>query len=419
MNNVSDRASTCSPNFLVGFIVLALIIYDVAYRPFITWMFLPSPVRLGIEGFVLFLLLVINLRYRYYAGLMWGIVLALLFGLVLFMHLDTFEKVASTITKWMFLILAIGLFVGSKKVLYASIKLWIKLSYLLSVMSILAFVGYKSGLIPFSPMVLSGGYFFHNPILGNLIPRRLFGIEFGRVTGFMHQGQYMGFILGMNILLAKDWIQSPVRRTRFIWFNLLAGIFTLSTTFFAFFTLYFLSTCSVAGKKPDILLRITFFSALGALVVGVLLGVNYFDQTSASIRMERFFLNWSYFLHGDWLSMLLGYGTGVMRGDLGIGFESGWFAILIDRGVIMLGLMAALFAMLTRHNPWLLFYICLTHFADNLFWSPLFLMLIAMSYAYHKDTLRRVVVPARTPEVSPADGRGVGISSPAAPKTAQ
>jgi len=116
--------------------------------------------------------------------------------------------------------------------------------------------------------------------------------------------------------------------------------------------------------------------------------------------------------------MLLGYGTGIMRVELGIGFESGWFAILVDHGLIMFLLMASLFAMLTKHNRWLLFYILLTHFANNMFWSPLFLILIAMSYAFHRDTLRRVVVPERLPEALPADGSYSVMPSSEAPKPA-
>lgn len=418
MNSIPSRNDSNDSYSLVGFIVLTLFVYALIYRPFISWMFIAPSIRLGIEGFIICLLVVINLRYRYSEGLLWLISLVVIFGCVLFFHLDTFIKLASTINKWVFLTLLIGLFIGNPKILHTSIKLWKILFSVLCTMAIIAFVGYKTGLIPFSPLVLSGNYYFHNPILGNLIPRRLFGTEFGRVTGFMHEGQYFGFFLGMNILLAKDWILDASSRTRFIWINLIAGIFTLSTTFFVFFTLYFLSTCSVGGKKPDMVLRLMFFSVLGAMVIGLLIGLNYFEQTSASIRIIRFFQNWSYFLHGDWLSMLLGYGTGIMRVELGIGFESGWFAILVDHGLIMFLLMASLFAMLTKHNRWLLFYILLTHFANNMFWSPLFLILIAMSYAFHRDTLRRVVVPERLPEALPADGSYSVMPSSEAPKPA-
>ena len=399
---LSYKMATLSLGMLTAWM---LFVYALSYHPFITESYLPVPIRIGIEGFVLYLLVMINIRYQYLVDVIWFIPIIMIFGCVLLLEMDTFVKLISSFNKLVLLILAIGLLIRNRRVLNTCIKIWILLSYFLCVAAILAFVGYNTGIIPFSPLdfgesingVPGSYYYMHNAILGNLRSRQLLGLEFGRATGFMYEEIFFSFFLGFNILVARDWIDDPKKRKRFVRLNLITGITAFSTTFFLFFSLYFLVKKILGGKKMTIGVKTFAFLFLGVLSIGLILSSNYFGQTSASVRLDRMNMYFSIIENSTWLTLLLGNGVGIAGVKLGIGFDSGWIAILVERGVIMLVFMVSLVVKCTKHNRWLMFYIFYFNFALDVFWYPLFLLLIAMSYACFNHKRKQSVVPSCLP----------------------
>lgn len=392
MKMAAQQFNKTAPLSLGMFASCMLIVYALSYYPFITESYLPVSVRIGVEGFVLFLLVMINLRYQYLVDVVWFIPVVLIFGCTLLLEMDTFVKLISSFNKLVFLILAIGLLNGNRSVLNTCIRIWIQLSYFLCIAAILAFVGNATGIISFSPMnfgesiggVQGSYYYLHNTMLANLSPKTLFGIELAQVTGFMYEGGLLGNFFGLNILVARDWINDSKKRKRFIQLNLIAGITTLSTTFFLFFSFYLLAKRALGEKKLKIGVKTFAFLLLGVLLIVLILGSDYFGQTSASVRLSNMALQFSVIENSTWLTFMFGNGVGITLDKFEIGIDSGWIAILVERGAIMLAFIVSLYVIHAKHNRWLMFYICYANFAFNLFWSPSFLLVVAMSYACYK-----------------------------------
>jgi len=385
---------------------LLLFVYVFNYPPYIFDAFLPDIIRIAIEALVLFILLILNLKYRFTSEQLWIVPFTLIFAIALALG-DSVIKLISSYNKLMFLILLVPLLIGFPRLLRVSTKLWLKLSGLFCVMAILAFVGYKSGIIPFSPTTIGNYYYLHNPILGNLIPRGVFDIPLGRVVGYMIEGQYLGFIFGFNVLAGKDWIVDSGRRDKFIWLNLVAGLTTLSTTFFLFFSMYLFSTWSIKGKKPDVVIRVIAFSLMSMVLVGFLFSMSYFEHTSGSERLQTFFMTLTMIYQSDWAELLFGHGILVLPNT-----DAGWLTVLIERGAIMLLTLLAFLICFTKHKPWLMFYIFVTQCANSQFWYPMFLLLVAMTYAFHKESVRRIVVPSSLlPEQDRGEYRATVASS--------
>lgn len=392
MKMAAQQFNKTAPLSLGMFVSCMLIVYALSYYPFITESYLPVSVRIGVEGFVLFLLVMINLRYQYLVDVVWFIPVVLIFGCTLLLEMDTFVNLVSSFNKLVFLILAIGLLNGNRSVLNTCIRIWIQLSYFLCIAAILAFVGYATGIIPFSPIsfgesvsgVEGSYYYLHNAMLGNLSPKILFGIELAQVAGFMYEGGMLGIFFGLNILVVRDWIDDPKKRKKFVRLNFIAGITTLSATFLLFFSIYFLVKQTLGEKKLKIGVKTLAFLFLGVLLIALILVSGYFEQTSGGHRLIRMAMYFSVIENGTWLTLLFGNGVGITLGKFEIGIDSGWIAILVERGAIMLAFIVSLYAIHIRHNRWLMFYVFYVNFAFNLFWNPWFLLVVAMSYACFK-----------------------------------
>lgn len=381
------------------FVSWMLFVYALSYRPFITESYLPVPFRIGIEGFVLFLLAIVSLRYQYLIKIVWFVSALLIFDCALLFEMDTFIRLISSFNKLAFLILVLSMFNGNQRVLNACINIWIRFSYFLSIAALLAFISYATGLIAFPPMDLGesvsgvqGSYYYlHNDILGNLSPKKIFGIDTGRVAGYMYEGGLLGVILGLNILAARDWIEDAQKRKRFVLLNFIAGLTTFSTTFILFFGAYFLTKNTLFGKNLDVRSKAKSFILLGSMLIIFLLLSDYLGKTSGGDRLERMRMYFSIVENNTWSTLLLGNGVGIALNKFNIGIDAGWVAILVERGILMLVFIVVLYTMLSKHNYWIMFYILCVNCAFNMFWDPLFLLVVAMSYANFNNKRRTVV----------------------------
>jgi len=367
--------------------VLSVFVYVLSNSPFIFQEFLPSHIRIGIEALLLSLLIVISLSRKYISiEMFWFIPIILGYLCMIFFEISTLSKLISSFGKFAFLLLSIGLLIRNQRALQNCTKIWIQLSYFLCIITIIAFVGYNSSIISFVPTTLgalaTGGdaaysyFYFNHNILGNITPRQLFGINIGRVSGFMYEPGYLSLYLGFNILVARDWIDDTRLRKRFVWLNVVAGIATISTTFFLFFTFYFLvKGIKSKGNSKVIMAKRIVFLTLTVFLIVLILKSDYAGQTSGGDRLEQIVSNFSLVANNSWLSFLFGNGVGV------IGNDSGWIKVFIDQGATLLVILVILFARLTKHNRWLMLYVFYCNFALSLFSTPLFLFLISISYA--------------------------------------
>jgi hypothetical protein len=373
--------------------VLLVFVYVLSYSPFIVESFLPRNIRIGIEVLLLLLLIVISLNRKYISiDMFWFIPITLGYLCMIFFEISTLSKLTSSFGKFAFLLLNIGLLIKNQRALQNCTKIWIQLSYFLCIMTIIAFVGYNSSIILFVSTNLStpahgwdaasSYYHLNHNILGNITPRTLFGIHLGRVSGFMYEPGYLAFYLGFNILVARDWIDDTRLRKRFVWLNVVAGITTFSTTFFLFFAFYFLAKeIKSKGNSKIIMSKRIVFLTLTVFFIVLILKSGYAGETSASARLGRLVSYSSIIVNNSWLSFLFGNGIGVSAERFGIGIDSGWIKVFIEKGVVLLVILVTLFTRLTKHNRWLMLYVFYCNFALNLFSTPLFLFLISISYA--------------------------------------
>ena len=381
--------STLSFNFVI---VTLLFIYVLSYPPFVFSVYLPTYVRLSIEGLILLTLTLVNLQYHYIRNILWFVSLVLVYALVLLIGNDSLLTQAGSINKFIFLFLVMALLSNNLRMLKISIALWLKFSYLLAWIAIISFVGNITNLIPFNPYDLGasingveGSYFYlHNPILGNLHPRSLLGIQTGRVAGYMFEANLLGAFYSLNIVAAKNWIVSEEKRKKFMILNFLAGLTTLSTSFLIFFSIYLFVKAGLREKILSVNLRSIFAVIFGGAFVFFIVFSNFFDQTSGANRLSRFLIYLDVFSNNTWMSFTFGNGINYMVNNYSIGIDAGWISLLIERGLLILGFWFILAVMITKHNRWLMFYVLYCHLAINLFWQPLFLLCISISYAHAK-----------------------------------
>lgn len=373
-------------------VVVLLFVYILSYPPFVFSLYLPTYVRLTVEGLVLLTLILLTLRYHYLKNILWFLALALVYSCALLVGNDPLAAQAGSINKFLFLFLAMSLMSNNQKVLNISIILWLKFSYLLASIAILSFIGNISNIIPFNPYDLGSSlngvegsyYYWHNPILGNLHPRTILGIDTGRVAAYMFEANLLGAFYSLNIVAANRWIALAQKRKHFIILNFFAGLTTLSTSFLLFFSIYIFIKAGLREKLMRINLRSIFAVLLGVSFVLFIVFSNFFTQTSGEVRISRFLVYVDAFSNSTLMTFLFGNGINYMVENYSIGIDSGWISLLIERGLLLLLFWFMLVVLITRHNRWLMFYVLYCHLAINLFWHPLFLLFISLSYAYAK-----------------------------------
>ena len=222
-------------------------------------------------------------------------------------------------------------------------------------------------------------YFLHNPILGNLSPKRWFGVEVGRVAGFMFEPGLIAFFFGFNILVASDWIKNQRVARRFVWLNYMAGFATISVAFIL------IMGALLFGKRLIGLIRMEFVSVisilLGILLILFLSSQNITEMTSLDARLSGFYQILTIIENNTLLTFLFGNGVGVSKELFDSGIDSGWMGVFVERGMVMLIFMIFLLVNFTRGNVWLMLYIMFYSLSINMFWSPVALLGIALNYA--------------------------------------
>ena len=233
-------------------------VYVLSYTPFILESYMPSVVRIGIEFLLLVLLLLISLRYQKVGfEIIWLLPIISLYILMIRQETHSFTQLVSSLNKLLFLVLMIVLLAKNRRALRLCMQSWVVISFVVCVISIIAFAGYLTGTIPFYPFdfgesvngVQGSYYYLHNTMLGNLTPRTLFGFELARVVFYMYEPGLLAFYFGFNVLVARVWIDDPKVRQKFIWLNMIAGLLTLSTTFILFFAMYTITRIIVGRNQ--------------------------------------------------------------------------------------------------------------------------------------------------------------------------
>ena len=117
--------------------VLLVFVYVLSYNPFIVESFLPRHIRIGIEGLLLFLLIVISLNRKYISiDMFWFIPIILGYLCMIFFEISTLRELISSFGKLAFLLLNVELLIRNQRALQSCTKIWIQLSYFFCIITI-------------------------------------------------------------------------------------------------------------------------------------------------------------------------------------------------------------------------------------------------------------------------------------------
>jgi len=377
------------PKLSLSLIGLIVIIYVSLYNPFIFESFIDRNVRFGVEVSVLLLLLLINLTYKPLSNLIWWIALIMLYMVLIMFGVNKFTDLSSSLNKFIFIFFLIGLLRGNRDVLNILIKLWMQLWYVLCVIAVVAFLGYNSGAINFSPWDLGeatygikGSYYYlHSSILGNISPKIFFGMDMGRASAFLYEGGLLGVFCGINILSAKYWFETPKGSETFVRANYLAGITTLSTTFIIFFLVYFLLSNEWLKNKFSVMQRVVFYSFMLIVFLNFIVLV-ILEESSGSARLESLIFQLNIMGENSLNTFLFGNGIGYTINNFEFwgGVSSGWISIFVERGVLFLIFTMCLIVKLTKNSFSLLLFLIYCNFSFNVLLSPALLLIIGTTY---------------------------------------
>lgn len=390
--NAGKSISLVPPlSFTAVAMAFLLFAYAFCYEPFVFISYLSAPLRISLEGFVLFLTLVINIYYKYSNMYRWLIAITFLFACFPLLGVDTVVKIVASYNKLLFLILVVGLFSCFSGVLKAALTMWIGLWRLLCYLSIGAFIGYSTHTIAFSELyfgdINEGALYsyMHNFIFGNIVPRNFYDIEFGRVAGHMFEPGLASFFYGFNILVSRRWFADEKRARKFILLNFAAGLTTVSMTFLFFIAFYIFTNVSLRRNKLNFELKVLLVVGLIILYIAFslyLISSGLMEFSSSDDRILRLQSAMEIMENNTWLSSLFGNGVGVSVNKMEMGISAGLLNILIERGAVTLLLIGLIFHRFSKHNRWLLFYLIYYNLMFEMFWYPIFLLGIAIAYVY-------------------------------------
>lgn len=248
---------------------------------------------------------------------------------------------------------------------------------------------------------------YFNPALGGISVRNLVSLTIGRVSWFLSEPSYMGFIHGLNIFWFSS-IKKNISRNCYllgIGLSILALMFTLSFGSFVSLTLaiivyllfnvglFLLNSIKVSVTKLSIwllvLLGFTFlvivlWNYLSPLYIFIDEYFSNMDKYSSlndrTLRMEN---SIKMIREMSLLNFAFGYGPGSIESIFEKGESNGWLKSFIEVGLIPTILYFGLlfkFVLLKRQNLLLFAFVVISFNSIIIMFSPLVIFYLAMIY---------------------------------------
>lgn len=360
-----------------------LCFYIFSYNPFIFEAYIWSSVRISFEILVLaYLFINLNFKERNFLLL---IAILTIYGI--YWGENIVGEMGGGATKLIFLIFISNYFLRSKYFLYFCADKIIIISCIASLMAITAFFGYFFKVIPFSPYDITfetigeiGNYqFMHNFWVGNILPRELFGILFGRSTWWMFEGQFLGAFFAISILGLKNFIESDRWRIGYEILMFLAGLSTLSTSFFIFFAFYyFIISIEKIFKR-----EFQFEGILLIFIIGLIFFMSFFFEflerkTSYIPRFNGAIEYMDVLQNASIFDLMFGFGKISINNVYPFGIDFGWALVFMQFGTLLSSFLIITLLKLTRNNKFFMMYVFFINTTFNAITSPFFLTLIAL-----------------------------------------
>lgn len=384
--------------------VIAILIYALLTRPLNFAFYLPTVVRAIIEIIPL-ILLIFSVRSYFSPRIIGGGILFYYLGFNYLVNEASFQSSLLTYIKLLFLLVVLDILKNEREIFELLKALFIKFWVLVSASVIASAVLFPvaKDLFTYSPLIVSEAgdtySYYNNPILGNIRISYFFGVAVAKVSWYFNEAGPLSFFFAFNFLSAKYLIDERIPRIRFQWLSLIAGMSTLSISFYLFLVL-------VVGYM--IVSKWKLYSAIAAIILltVVALGINgdrhgptqgnmseFFDKyTSQNDRARRFGIFEQLLNKNSLKTILIGNGAGLEGLNAESGISSGWLTHFAERGGVFTIMLMGYSLFLLRYQLPLFLVILYYNFSFEFFLFPIFSVMLGLAVSGYSS--RRNVAQA-------------------------
>ncbi|MES9904343.1 MAG: hypothetical protein ABW168_16910 [Sedimenticola sp.] len=266
------------------------------------------------------------------------------------------------------------------------LDLWVRTAYLLSSMMVVLFIIHQfteldTDVLGLSTMKEFESRTYKFSLFGATLDKKIGFITLARVCGYFSEPQYAGLYCALNTMIALRLIK-PDNYRGYLTISIVAGILTFSITFYLalFLVAYLIFLPKYIRNAVEFLLIMLVIAVVGSLFdLSGLDDSGLLQRTSFSDRLNRIGNSVGILANSSLFEWFLGHGVGY-KNDFDRGISSGVFHILVERGLIGLGL---LFLMI-RHisNKDYVFIIVCAFFLIAMPWYKYYIYWIAVVVFY-------------------------------------
>jgi hypothetical protein len=371
--------------------VIAILVYALFTRPLNFAFYIPIAVRVFVEVIPL-ALLTFSVRSYFSPRIIGGAILFYYLSINYLVNEASFQTSFLTFIKLLFLLVLLEILNTERAVfdLLKSlfIKFWVLVSASVIASAVLFWVARE--VFTYSPLIVSEAgdayAYYNNPFLGNIRISYFFGVAVAKVSWYFIEAGPLSFFFAFNFLSAKYLIDNQKKQIRFQWLSLIAGMSTLSISFYIF--LVFVLGYMLLSKW-----KLYFGIAIIILLTAIALGstgdmfesaqsnlTEFFNKhTSQNDRARRFDIFEQLLNKSATKTLLIGNGAGLEGLDVESGISSGWLSHFAERGGLFALMLMGYSLYLLRYQLPLFFVILYYNFSFEFFLFPIFSVMLGLA----------------------------------------
>lgn len=390
---LSKQERTSIPGNGFDWILPVLVIaYALFFSPFLFTYMLNETVRIGLEGLIVFLLIIFTLFLNRRISKYFFIFIGLSIMISILVQGDKVNNFSSLNKIIFFLLLGQYLFMNYK---FAEILKWLYLAFWTFQVceAVLAFFLFTFHLAPFreAGIYANTGIRYHYLsfyFLGNIAAiKAILGITVNRIAGYVFEPIMFAFFCGLNVLSANIFFKPGRNKNVFRFINLLGVIFSFSFggIFTLFIAILFKKYIKGALEKTRNILIIVIIFVMGVFLIA---GFGFMDKllfySSFDIRMMKILKGLELFKQIDLKSLLFGFGIIKANTFVGGQIDSGLINIILSRGLILSILILTIIIKYLKTNSETLIYLLVYSLFLEVFWYPMFWLHLSLLYYFSR-----------------------------------
>lgn len=371
--------------------VIAILVYALFTRPLNFAFYIPTAVRAFVEVIPL-VLLILSVRSYFSPRIIGGAVLFYYLSINYLVNEASFQTSFLTFIKLLFLLVLLDILSNERAVfdLLKSlfIKFWVLVS--VSVIASAALFWVAREVFTYSPLIVSEAgdaySYYNNPFLGNIRISYFFGVAVAKVSWYFIEAGPLSFFFAFNFLSAKYLIDNRKKRVRFQCLSLIAGMSTLSISFYIFlvFVLGYMLLSKwklYLGIAIIILLTAIALGSDGDMFESAQSNLTEFfnKHTSQNDRARRFDIFEQLLDKNATKTILIGNGAGLEGLEVESGISSGWLSHFAERGGLFTIMLMGYSLYLLRYQLPLFFVILYYNFSFEFFLFPIFSVMLGLT----------------------------------------